>query len=145
MVAISKWQAGNQQLTMLVIILWCPWLLRAGPDFESGNGYGHRKQSTCEASQPANPMTKFISGFIVVQILGPNLLTKGGLARSKPPRLASPPLPFDSRHRESFAANRSNACTEPISRVPLTHLCTLPVALTRRANVNQIRNWNRVN
>lgn len=48
-------------------------------------------------AKPANPMTKFISGFIVVQILGPNLLTKGG-----PPRPGLAP-PFDSPHGLSFS------------------------------------------
>lgn len=38
----------------------------------------HTARENKARAKPANPMTKFISGFIVVQILGPNLLTKGG-------------------------------------------------------------------
>lgn len=85
-------------------------------------------ENKARAKPASEPNDQVHFGFIVVQILGPNLLTKGGLARPGPRRLSSPPMPFDSLRRESFAANRSNACTGPISRVTLTHIhYTLPL------------------
>lgn len=121
-VAISKWQAGNPQLTMLVIILWCPWLLRDGPECESESesGYGYGIENKARAKPASEPNDQVHFGLYCSANLGAKSLDKGwhGPARTASP---PPPMSFDSLRRESFAANRSNACTGPISRVTLTH------------------------
>lgn len=145
-VAISKWQAGNQQLTMLVIILWCPWLLRAGPESssesESGYGYGHRKQSTCEASQ----RTQWPSSFRLYcsANLGAKSLDKGWPG---PARTASPLLAPDAIRQSPQRKFRSKPfeCVHWADIEGNPNSYTLHIALTRKRNVNQIRNWNRVN
>lgn len=127
-------QMGKRQpqLTMLAIILWCPWLLRAGPRVRlhtDTHTHSQRKQSTCEASEP-NDQVHF--GLYCSANLGAKSLDKGWTDRPGPTR----PVSFGPFDRESFLPqNRSNACAEPISEGILYPLPT---------HVNQIRNWHRV-
>lgn len=89
-VAISKWQAGNPQLTMLVIILWCPWLLRDGPECESESesGYGYGIENKARAKPASEPNDQVHFGLYCSANLGAKSLDKGwhGPARTASPR-----------------------------------------------------------